>query len=196
MKQNGPDAGFCSDVYYSAWAFFKKRELQGIKLPAAKKPKKEAAAVAANALDVSGITLDGEEDSEVPVYDTCDDVRKKLRALLRKDGVTQAALLREISKSFSGGQKKIQSKQLTDFLGKKGATSGNKSGAFYGSYVLLEKLRIKNKQPKSSKREDMEDIHGPRGFDTKTVMSNCSFVTSSAAKYIYEDEYGRARVRF
>jgi hypothetical protein len=42
--QNGPDKGAESSVYLAAWAFFKQRELRGIKLPStsAKKGEKES----------------------------------------------------------------------------------------------------------------------------------------------------------
>ncbi|MCJ1238824.1 hypothetical protein MMC14_006815 [Varicellaria rhodocarpa] len=72
-------------------------------------------------LDVSGIHLDGEENGDVEVYDTCDEVRRKIAAFLREPGVTQASSLREVSKMLPQ-PKKIQSKQLQ---GKKGALAGN-----------------------------------------------------------------------
>ena len=30
--------------------------------------------------DVSGVTLEGEEAGDVPVYDTCNEIRKKIQA--------------------------------------------------------------------------------------------------------------------
>lgn len=74
MNQSGADKGFGSQVYAPAWAFFKKRELRGIKTT--KKAKTDAsgtakakdAAKAADALNVDGIELDGEMEDNVPVY--------------------------------------------------------------------------------------------------------------------------------
>jgi hypothetical protein len=67
MGQNGPDKGSQSNVYWKAFRFFKKRDLQGIKAPR-KKVKKD---VEEAANDVSMVHLDGESDQEVEVYDTC-----------------------------------------------------------------------------------------------------------------------------
>lgn len=41
------------------------------------------------AVDLSDVHLDGDEDGNVPVFETCDVVRKKIRAHLRKTGMTQ-----------------------------------------------------------------------------------------------------------
>ena len=79
------------------FAFFKHRELNGIKAPK-KKVKKEDEA---KQHDVSGIKLDGEEDGEVEVCDSCDEIRKKIRAYLANPAVTQAGFLREIAKTWA-----------------------------------------------------------------------------------------------
>jgi hypothetical protein len=62
--QNGLDKGAESSVYLAAWAFFKQRELRGIKLPStsAKKDEKESVP------SVNGIVLEGEVDGKVSVY--------------------------------------------------------------------------------------------------------------------------------
>lgn len=57
------------------------------------------------------------------------------------------------------GPRQIQSKQLHDFLSKKGAMAGNSSCIYYAAYVYFEKLRIKEGKKKSVMREEMEDIH-------------------------------------
>jgi hypothetical protein len=44
-----------------------------------------------------------EETRRVPIYDTCDEVQRKIHACLRKDGVTYTALLRAIRKYRSSG---------------------------------------------------------------------------------------------
>lgn len=126
-------------------------------------------------IDVSNIHLDGEENEDVPVYDTCDGVRKNIRAFLRQDGVTKAQFLREISKTFRSGRK-LQDNMLNLFLSRKGPSSGNSSSVFYASYVFFEKMRIRDGKPKTAFREEMEDIwdgasdwrHHKPGFDRKT----------------------------
>ena len=143
---------------------------------AAKKTKKAAASKLASkgagggVDDVSDIHLDREETDEVPVYDTCDEIRRKLTAYLRREGVTQAALLRMIHAELHGGKKtsRLQSSQLARFLQMKGANTGNTSVLFYASYVYFEKLRVKQGKPKSGHREEMERIWGKDGFDIET----------------------------
>ncbi|KAH8598874.1 hypothetical protein B0O99DRAFT_480626, partial [Bisporella sp. PMI_857] len=109
----------------------------------------------AKELDVSAIKLLGEEDVAVEVYDSCDEIRRKINAYLREPNVTQAGFLREIAKTYSDGRR-IQSKVLNDFLSKKGATAGNTSAPFYASYVFFEKKRIREGKEKSKHRLEME----------------------------------------
>lgn len=185
MGQTGPDKGSASDVYWKAFAFFKKRELQGIKAPRKKvKPAEEAAKS-----DVSTIHLDGEETQSVPVYDSCDEIRKKINAYLREPGITQAGFLREIVKAWPEG-KKIQSKVLNDFIGKRGATAGNTSSVFYGSYVFFEKMRVRDNKPKSKHRETMEKEYASEGgMDTKHRLDGGTWCASNERPY--EDKYGK-----
>lgn len=184
LQQSGKTKGANSNTYFAAFKFFRNREDQGIKI-SKKKVKKEDQ----KNDDVSGIALDGEEDTDVPVWDTCDEVRKKIQAYLRDPGVTQAGFLREIARTFPGGDKKIQSKMLNDFLGKKGAYAGNTSSVFYASYVFFEKLRIRDGKAKSKHRLDMEDIY-PNGFETKRRHDG-GYIVPVSVKNIYEDKYGR-----
>lgn len=139
--------------------------------------------------DVSAIKLDGEDELEVEVYDTCDEMRKKISAYLREPGVTQAGGLREIAKTYPDG-KKIQSKVLNDFLGKKGAHAGNTSAVFYAGYVFFEKLRIRDKKPKSKHRQTMEGLW-PGGLDTKRRNDGKVFIPIGAEAW--EDKFGRIR---
>lgn len=155
-------------------------------------------------MDVSGIKLEGEEDMEVPVYETCDEVRRKITAFLREPGVTQAGFLREIAKSFPDGRNAPQSKVLKDFLSKSGAKAGNTSAVFYGSYVFFEKMRIRDGKGKSKFRLEMEEIYaggdadsdddGPskgskRGIDIKRAGSGKFWCMQGERPR--EDQYGR-----
>lgn len=182
MGQNGKEKGLGCDTYVQAHRFFKKRELLGIKLPKKKVKKADVAALQ----EVSAIQLEGEAEISVPVYDSCDEMRKKITSYLREPSVTQAAFLREIASTYSDGRK-IQSKQLQDFLGKKGASAGNTSSVFYAGYVFFEKMRIKDNKPKSKHRMEMERIH-PGGFDVKRSSSRS--VYSRVGDRPYEDAYG------
>ncbi|KAL2137004.1 hypothetical protein VTI74DRAFT_10480 [Chaetomium olivicolor] len=60
--------------------------------------KKAAAAV----FDVSDIVLDGEDNDAAPIYDTCDEARKKINAHLKKPGAKQARLCRDIDAQLKG----------------------------------------------------------------------------------------------
>ena len=72
MSQNGPHNGSGSTVYSSAWAFFKKRELRGVKT--AKKSKTTTAATGEGdktknaTVNIADVVLDGEMEDAVEVY--------------------------------------------------------------------------------------------------------------------------------
>ncbi|KAJ7904026.1 hypothetical protein B0H13DRAFT_2025414 [Mycena leptocephala] len=126
-----------------------------------KKPKKAATADTPN--DLFSITLPGDEDATVEIFDTCDELRRKINALLRTGTITKAALLRDMSRAAYADAPNIQSKQLSDFLTKKGPTSGSTSRICYASYVYFEKKRIAEGKAKSKHRRDMEDRWSGQG---------------------------------
>ncbi|KAK1757329.1 hypothetical protein QBC47DRAFT_458848 [Echria macrotheca] len=113
-------------------------------------------------LDVSGIHLEGEEFGTVPIYDTCDSVRRKIRAFLRRDGVTQAALLRALAdcRPLEDRGKPISATSYQKFMRQTGASSGAGSIVFYAGYVFFEKIRLRDKKPKTKFREEMESVWG------------------------------------
>ncbi|KAI1473162.1 uncharacterized protein F4812DRAFT_411810 [Daldinia caldariorum] len=182
MNQNGTYKGQESDTYLKASAFFKKRELQGLKAAPPKRPRKSDS----KALDTGDIKLGGEDTQSVKVHDTCDEIRKKIRAFLRKPHITRSAFCRAIGESFPE-HKQISPRQLKAFLDKKGSMSGNTSPVFYGAYVFFEKLRIKEGKPKSEMRLEMEKIH-PRGLNT-TELEN-RFLCKDNVRPTH-DKYGR-----
>ncbi|EFQ28964.1 uncharacterized protein GLRG_04108 [Colletotrichum graminicola M1.001] len=142
--------------------------------------------------DLSGIYLDGDEDMSVRIYDTCEDVRTKIRRLLRRGGVTKAAFLRTLVKAAypPGSTHKIASNLLDNFLKKKGPVAGNTSSVFYAAYVFFEKLRIRDEKPKTQKREEMED-EWPLGFETREQLDRCSYIVGAGSE-VALNEYGRA----
>ena len=178
----------CDISTVNAFVFFKKRELTGKKVPK-KKVKKEDEE---KKHDMTGVHLDGESDGDVPVYDTCDRVRRKIRAYLAEPSVTEAGFLRAIAQTHPQG-KKFQSKPLNDFMGKQGANAGNTSGVFYAAYVFFEKKRLKEGKPKSKHREEMEKIHGKSGFDIERG-SHLAYYTCAVGTNPYIDQYGRVRI--
>ncbi|KAI0835875.1 hypothetical protein F5Y06DRAFT_288958 [Hypoxylon sp. FL0890] len=205
LRQTGTSGGRNSSVYYNAWAWFRQREVAKLKMPDPKKRRtQEARAVSSDTggstsrttnipelPDLSHIHLPGEEADSVSIYDTCDEIRKKINAHLRTPGVTQAQFCRDLyTQLYAPKIKGIQSKQLSDFLQAKGPRTGAKSTVFYAAYVYFEKLRIAQGKPKSRHREEMEDIWCHRGgFDRKT--DNRSSFLGSAHTQIHFDRYGR-----
>lgn len=108
--------------------------------------------------DISNILLDGEDDNAVPIYDTCDEIRRKINGhLIRTPGLTEAefrrALFAQLHKSKAKG---IQVKQMSDFRAALGPRAGIKSSVFYAAYVYFEKLRLARGEHESGHREMME----------------------------------------
>ncbi len=168
--------------------------------PTAKAPKKAAEKAAVKGdpekYDVTGILLDGEEEGEVEIYETCDSMRALVAAHLAKDDVAQASFLREVSKCFGDNPKKMSAAQMKAFMGKDGPHSGSSSAFFYGAYVYFEKLRIKNGEEKSEFREEMEESWEDRPFETQRGFprkGNQNYIVCREDE-LYEDEYGRPLV--
>ncbi|KAF4810606.1 hypothetical protein CGCSCA5_v010568 [Colletotrichum siamense] len=136
--------------------------------------------------DLSGIALPGDDDMSVPIYDSCQTVRTKINAHLRKPGVTKAAFLRACVKAAYGAdsEHKIAGNLLTNFLAKKGPTAGNTSSVFYAAYVFFEKLRVRDGKPKNKTREEMEARWGPEGFDREHDSSRGYFCAAGTAPVV------------
>lgn len=104
MQQSGKKKGMGSDVYQEAWSFFAKREMAGLKMPTKKQKTSSSAGGAASSAskgaqrstDISAIQLDGEDQDDVALYDSCDEVRKKITAHLGKQDVTKAQFCRNL----------------------------------------------------------------------------------------------------
>jgi len=159
----------------------------------AKAAKAAAAQATADLLDVSAITLDGDEGHDVPVHETCDMVRRKVRNFVGKNGVTQAAFLRAIGVAAHGpGSKPVNSGSYSHFMALKGPLSGNTNTAFYASYVFFEKLRIKQKKPKSADRLEMERVHR-HGVDTTRLASNQHYIVRKGTT-VAMDKYGSVHI--
>ena len=182
MKLKDPHSGAGNQTFEAAYMFFKRRERKGRKIPQ-KKAKKDVTA----GLDVSDIHLDGEEDNAVKVYETCDEMRHKISAFLRRDGVTQAFLVRQLRDQYHP-PKPIQSKQFSDFRAGQGPLGRNTNCCYYASYVYFEKLRLKEKKPKSKMRQETEKVYA-RGIDTKTPTHNRG-ILCGPGEYPVEDKFG------
>jgi hypothetical protein len=138
--------------------------------------------------DVSSIHLEGEEEENLSIFDTCDDIREKIKALLQSSSMTRAAFMRLLcSAAFPTSKKKIQDRQLANFQGQDGPKKGCESNVFYAAYVYFEKLRVKNGEEKSEKRQDMEEIWDDEGVPRK--MERGGYIVRQGSE-VYEDEYG------
>ncbi|MCJ1438420.1 hypothetical protein MMC27_007808 [Xylographa pallens] len=194
MKKHGRDAGEQSSVYSAANAFFRMRELEGHKMPR-KKAKKETDADGKETgknldYDVSDIHLEGGDEGEVAIYDTCDDIRRKIAAHLRAPGITQAGFCRALSAQFPASDgRKLSSAQLQAFQRKKGPVEGNSSGVFYAAYVFFEKLRIKQGKKKSKARLEMEEVWGDEGGVDRELQRGGYLVMRG--EEVVQDRYGK-----
>lgn len=202
-RQSGRDKGTGSLTYLNAHRFFKKRELQGFKPPR----KKRATATATKAgegqgtgrlntarFDVSRIHLDGDEDESVPVFDTCDSLRRKIAAHLQEPGVTQAQFLRDVAAAaYPGKGGKVSTKTLGDFRAKHGANAGATSSVFYACYVFFEKVRIRDGKPKSKFRLEMESRWPAEGMNRR-VTPNTKFICLTERRP-YVDRYGKMSMK-
>lgn len=196
LEKTGLTGGIDSDVYDRAWAWFKQRELAGLTMPAdtpsASKKKAKITATRPSTADLNSIHLPGEETDSVPVFETCDVIRRKITAHLKTPGMTQAQFCRDLHAQLKmPGCKSIQSKMLNDFRGKKGAVAGCTSSVYYAAYVYFEKLRIAEGKPKSKHRLEMEKIY-PQGAERERDGRHGYW--ARADETIVQDEYGRVSV--
>ncbi|KAL9082725.1 MAG: hypothetical protein Q9159_006223 [Coniocarpon cinnabarinum] len=181
MHQSGPSKGLGCDAYINAWKYFKQREVAGIPPPrktAGKKRKSDESETAADSGskkqknqdkgdDISDVHLDDEDEDKVPIFDTCTDVRRKISAHLRKEGVTTAGFCRDLSAQYHTDRSSgtIRASTLQTFRGKSKPMEGNTSPVYYAAYVFFEKLRIKEGKAKGKHRVEMEK-RWPQGTHT------------------------------
>lgn len=115
-----------------------------------------------------------------------------MNAHLKLPGVTQASFLRNVSAQFPD-KRRIQSSQLGAFRSKKGPYAGNTSSVYYGAYVYLEKLRIKENKPKGKKREEMERLYAAKGGIDRQRQHQYYYLTRPWES-VSHDAYGRLHV--
>ncbi|KAF5540172.1 hypothetical protein FMEXI_8623 [Fusarium mexicanum] len=185
LKQKGLFGGSKSAVWRSAYVWFQQREVMGLKMPDTKKRQREESKkdtadrtpskpLTTKALpDICDIHPEGEETDDVPIYDDCDEIRRKINARMKIPSVTQAQFCRDIYTQFKAPTcKGIQPKQLSDFRKAKGSNAGAKSSVFYGAYVYFEKMRIAQKKPVTKHRVEMTFMHPggiPRDRDDRAT---------------------------
>ncbi|EJF66589.1 hypothetical protein BD309DRAFT_946883 [Dichomitus squalens] len=109
------------------------------------------------------VVLDGEDEGEVPIYDDCNDIRRKIRALQKEPGFKITKWLESIGN--------INNNSYQRFMKATGPTGGAGNGTYYAAYVYFEKRRIAEGKKKTAKRIRTEEEH-PMGLpreDRKNV---------------------------
>lgn len=89
-----------------------------------------------------------------PIYDSCDEVRRKIRAYLRKGEINQSRLLKHLH---------VNSNSYYKFMGYKGPLRGGQNQTYRAAYAFFELQRIASKKPKSARRLEAEKAFGPAG---------------------------------
>ena len=139
----------------------------------------------ATASSLSTIHLEGEESESVPIYATCDDIRKLLNAHI--PSTTKAALCRELSEMLPSS--KVTTRNLDALLKMKGPSAGAHNVAYYASYVFFEKVRIRDDKKKSAKRQKLEEIYGKEGYPRQGQHE--MGITCYQGVKPYLDQYGQ-----
>ncbi|RLN92424.1 hypothetical protein BBJ28_00009983 [Nothophytophthora sp. Chile5] len=172
MQLKGPYSGINNGTHEGASIFFYRRERDATKKAEAVPPqmKKRKAVVERNEKvkkmkngddllqRITEVQLEGaREDGSLPVYDDCDELRKKIELFLGEKMVTKAALLRALGN--------LNTNSLRQFLSaKRGPGSGAANVTYREGYVFFEKKRILEGKPKTKKRLDNEAKLGSAGF--------------------------------
>ncbi|KAK6522335.1 hypothetical protein TWF281_002901 [Arthrobotrys megalospora] len=157
---------------------------------APKEPAPKPTKAAKNALPefITTVYLDGQDDDTVPVFDTCDVVRRKITGALTSATHTKASLLRAFAACTSEPDHALAPNSFQRFMAAKGKTGGCSNRTFYAGYVYFEKQRIAEKKKKTKTREEMEAAWGSNGMDYENLGKPMLVM---AGESISTDQYGR-----
>jgi len=86
----------------------------------------------------------------VPVYDDCNEIRRKIRAFLKQ--YNKVSIKRFLAEGCNG----VNSGTYNIFMKKSGAARGAESGMYYWGYIFFEKLRIAENKEKGKLRLENE----------------------------------------
>eukprot|EP00899_Mesostigma_viride_P006153 jgi/Mesvir1/15539/Mv03189-RA.1 len=160
MSYKGTYQGVSNAAFRNGCAFFYRRD-QLAKTAKAKKPPTAASSgsrvdkKAQEAEVLTKVASVNVPDDE-PVFDDCDEVRRKINMFLATEVMTQAAFLRAL-----GG---INNNSLRRFLSYGGKDGGAGQDIYPAAYRFFEKLRIANGEEKSSARRRNERDLPSSGF--------------------------------
>ena len=124
---------------------------------------------------------DDEDDTE-PIYDDCNEIRRKINAFLKTSRMTQTLWLKLID---------CNADSYGRFMKLKGKFNGNHNGVYAGAARFFESLSILEHKPKSAKRLEEEAAFGRYGRSTAVVPKG-GWVFGNDT--LQADEFGRIRV--
>ena len=144
------------------------------------------------------IKLDGEASNTVSVFDTCNDIRKKINDHLQKvPQANQAVFVRELNNVVptTEGENtgRVYARVLRAFMQKKGPQNGAQTMAFYTAYVYFEKLRRKEGRKKGKMREEMEEAGGKEGDMPREGNTN-KYITCLGIEKPKLDRLGKLQI--
>lgn len=138
LSQSG-NKGSGSNTFFGASRFFTHREVVGLPMPSKAKKQKtsdtgshqSATTGAATGVDPSLIEIPGQYTGDVAVYDTCDEIRRKMNAHLKREDVTKAQFARDLQALLPAHiTTKVQGGQIDAFRNKKGPKAGCTSSVY------------------------------------------------------------------
>ncbi|KAI1797764.1 hypothetical protein LXA43DRAFT_264974 [Ganoderma leucocontextum] len=109
------------------------------------------------------VVLDGEDEGDVPIYDDCNDIRRKIRALQKEPGFKVTQWLESIGKINNNSYQRFSTctcpltstlmlTSSTHIVKATGPTGGAGNGTYYAAYIYFEKRRIAEGKKKTPKR--------------------------------------------
>ncbi|KAL0951005.1 hypothetical protein HGRIS_007747 [Hohenbuehelia grisea] len=150
LKENKPEVEL-APIFKKARAS-DASEAESSSKPVKAKAKGKKAAETAAPTRWQDVVLEGEdEDGGVPVYDDCNDIRRKIRALQKTPGFKVTHWLQEIGK--------VNSNSFGRFMKASGPTGGASNGTYYCAYKYFENVRIAEGKKKTPKRISQEATH-------------------------------------
>jgi len=167
MKLKGTWNGTQNTTFWAATRYFKKQEklkqkekqkekrkpAAQKKRDTAKKKKEKAekdAAMDAIVRKIESVEKKDDYDDNGPVFDDCNDVRKKITNFMKRGICTQSRFLKEIGSVQSNSYHKFMKEGPLQLAGASNST-------YYKAYHWFEKLRIAEKEAKSKKRLQNEE---------------------------------------
>ena len=161
MKYKGEYTGIDNQTYRGALRFFDKREKQNKENKGTATPEnRNIAKLQKQEKKLEGVNFLEKLDAiyeEGPIFDDCEDVRKKILALIGSGILTQKKITEVL---------KCTAASLKNFLKVKGKFEGRGCKVYYTGYHLFERVRIAEDKPKTKKRMKAEKEF-PQGYPNK-----------------------------